>query len=84
MASNPVTVAALNLSPEAIRIIFEKTTTYNYNPIQEVAADQIAMQSTSLTLLSLETVIDNNVAWSYFNSSPYYEQYVVNVLCTLL
>jgi hypothetical protein len=84
MAGNPITMDAIVLSATAIRVVFTKTTLYNFRPIEEIAAHSVSMLSTSTDLSSLESVIDNDVAWSYYNASNFYEVNIVNTLCTLL
>jgi hypothetical protein len=84
MAGNTITMAAINSSATAIQTVFEKTSTYNFRPIEEVTKSATAMLSTSQALSSLTTVIDNAVAWSYYSSSAYYEDNIVNTLTTII
>jgi hypothetical protein len=84
MAGNSLTMNAVSESAIAIKVVFEKTTSFNYRPIEAIAKHQVAMISTSTHLESLEKVIDNDVAWSLYNSSSYYETNQINVLCTLI
>lgn len=84
MAGNPITMEAISASETGIKIVFEKTTVYNYRPMEQIAKHQVAMGSTSTHLPSLETVVDNDVAWGYYSGSEYYEINVINTLTTLI
>jgi hypothetical protein len=84
MAGNSLTMNVISASESAIEIVFEKTTVYNFRPMEQIAAHQASMLSTSTHLSSLETVIDNDVAWALYNTSSYYEANIVNTLSTLL
>jgi hypothetical protein len=84
MAGNPITMAAINLSNKAIKIVFENTSEYNFRPVEEVAKNSGAMLSTSTALPSLNAVIPNVTAFSYFRSSDFYDTHIFNTLATLI
>jgi hypothetical protein len=84
MAGNAITMAAITLSDVAIKLVFENTTEYNFRPIEEIAKNQAAMIRTSTIANSLNAVVDNDTAWSYFSTSAYYASNVVNTLTTII
>jgi hypothetical protein len=84
MATNPITMAAITASDEAIRVVFEQTSVYNFAAIEKIAEHQSAMAATSVNLAALGAVVDNAVAWSYFSVSEYYEENIVNTLATII
>jgi hypothetical protein len=84
MAGNPLTMAAINSSDSAIRVVFEQTSRYNYSAIEEITQNETAMLSTSTILESLGAVLDNPTAWSYYSTSPFYEDNILNTLTTII
>jgi hypothetical protein len=84
MAGNTVTMDAITSSAAAIRIVYENTSLYNYRPIDEITKDQSAMSTTSVILPALNALADNDVAWSYFSGSAYYEQNIMKILTTMI
>ena len=84
MATNPVTMAAITSSDEAIRVVFEQTSVHNYSAMEEIAKNQAAMAATAINAASLGAVVDNNVAWGYFSVSEYYEENIINTLSTII
>jgi hypothetical protein len=84
MAANTLTMAAITSSAAARRVIFENTSEYNFRPIEQITKNQSAMANTSVLADALGAVIDNDVAWSYFRASPYYEENIVNTLTTII
>jgi hypothetical protein len=83
VAGNTITMAAITGSLEAIKIVYENTSVYNYRPIEQIVKDQSAVSTTSVVLGALNAISDNSIAWSYFSNSAYYEQNIINVLTTL-
>jgi hypothetical protein len=84
MAANTVTMAAINGSAKAIQLVFANTSEHNFSIIQEITKNSSAMSSVCSTLSSLEAVVANDVAWSYFKESSSYEPNIIKVLCTLV
>jgi hypothetical protein len=84
MATNPITMTAITASDEAIRVVFEQTSVYNFAAIEKIAEHQAAMTATSTNVAALGAVVDNAVAWSYFSVSEYYEENIVNTLATII
>jgi hypothetical protein len=84
MAGNPITMAAINSSASAIKIVFERASKYNSKPVEEVANNAIAMSNTSKVLNTLNAVADNDVSWQYYSESVHYPDNVVNTLATLI
>jgi hypothetical protein len=84
MAGNSITMTAINASEKAIEIVFENTTELNAEPIKEIAKNSIAMLNTSQVLSSLNKVLDNDVAFSHYSASSFYEGNIVNTLATLI
>ena len=80
MASSPLTMTAITTSAAAINIVFQSVTTTTAAACQAVVSSAVAMNSVSNSTTSLNVVGANPVAWSLFNTSPYYETNVRTVL----
>jgi len=84
MAGNPLTMTAINLSPIAVRKVFEETSEYNFRPIEEVAKNAGAMAGASNTLASIEAIVGNSAAFPYFFNSTFYDANIIAILTLLV
>jgi hypothetical protein len=84
MAGNQITMAAINSSQKAIKIVFENTTELNAEPIKEIAKSLSAMTISSTTLESLNAITGNAVGFKHYSESEHYETVVLNTLATLI
>jgi hypothetical protein len=84
MAGNAHTMTAINASAEAIKIVFEQTSEYNFRPVEAITASEAAMGITTTTIAALNKVMNNATAFSYFIASSYYNTNILNTLATLI
>jgi hypothetical protein len=84
MAGNAITMTAITSSIDAINVVFQQTTVYNFRPVQEIASNQTAMGLVANNKEAMGAVVDNAVAWNYFISSDYYEDNLVAAISSLL
>jgi hypothetical protein len=80
MATNQNTMDAVVLSQKAIDAVFTMALDNNNTAATAVSASAVAMSTVTGNNNSLNNVLANPVSWALFNSSPYYETNVWDVI----